>query len=157
MRATGVIFMGAWTIWKELVKSSPETKYPDAWDRAVVVIRHWLGRGPGQDQILYQRLDRANVRLKPAQAAGVMQLLHSFGERNWPNRNCTPRWSSYLDNDVLGIRGLAHWHLVRLVPAGKKIGYNPLDPKEHATRAAYQWKKLIDDLIAKGELPPKQA
>jgi hypothetical protein len=154
-RATGVIFMGALDDLEGLGEVLLGTKYPDAWDRAIVVVRHWLGRRPGQDQILYRRLlDRRG--LKPAQAASVMQLLHSFGDEQLAQPELYTTLVKYLDNDVLGIRGLAHWHLVRLVPAGKTIGYNPLDPKDKRAKARDQWKKLIDDLLAKGELPPKQ-
>jgi hypothetical protein len=153
-RATGVIFMGALDDLDGIGEVITETKYPDVWDRAVDVVRHWLGRRPGQDQILYQRL--VNKRgLKPAQAAGVMQLLHSFGEAELAQPELYTTLVRYLDNDVLGIRGLAHWHLVRLVPAGKEFGYNPLDPKEQRDKARAEWKKLIDDKIAKGELPSK--
>lgn len=153
-RATGVIFMGALDDLEGLGEVITGTKHPDAWDRAVVVVRHWLGRRQGQDQILYQRLlDKRG--LKPAQAAGVMQLLHSFGDAELAHPELYTTLVKYLDNDQLGIRGLAHWHLVRLVPAGKEIDYNPLDPKEKRDKARDQWKKLIDDQIANGKLPPK--
>ncbi len=155
-RATGVITLGALDDLEGLGEVFTETKYPDAWDRAVVVVRHWLGRRPGQDQILYQRLIEKRG-YKPAQAAGVMQLLHSFGDAQLAQPELYTTLVRYLDNDMLGIRGLAHWHLVRLVPEGKKFDYNPLDPKDKRDKAREQWKKLIDDLIAKGELPPKPA
>jgi len=153
-RATGVIFLGALDDLEGLGEVINETKYPDAWDRAVVVVRHWLGRCPSQDQLLYRRLiDKRG--LKPVEAAGVMQLLHSFGDAELAQPELYTTLVKYLDHEVLGIRGLAHWHLIRLVPAGKAIGYNPLDPKDKRDQAREQWKKLVEDLIAKGELPPK--
>jgi hypothetical protein len=155
-RATGVIFMGALDDLEGLGQVITETKYPDAWDRAVVVVRHWLGRRPGQDQRLYHGLIERRG-LKPAQAAGVMQLLHSFGDAELAQPELYTTLVKYLDSDVLGIRGLAHWHLVRLVPAGKDIDFNPLDAKEKRDQGREQWKKLVDDLIDKKELPPKQA
>jgi hypothetical protein len=153
-RATGIIFMGAMDDLEGVGEVINETKYADTWDRAVVVVRHWLGRRPGQDQILYQRmLDRRG--LKPAQAASVMQLLHSFGDAELAQPDLYTTLVKYLDSDVLGVRGLAHWHLVRLVPEGKTIGYNPLDPKDKRDKDREQWTKLVDDLIEKGKLPPK--
>lgn len=155
-RASGVIALGALDDLEGLGEILTGTKYPDAWDRAVVVVRHWLGRHPGHDQILYQRLlDKRG--LKPAQAAGILQLLHSFGDADLAQPDLYTTLVKYLDNDQLGIRGLAHWHLVRLVPAGKDIDFNPLDPKDKRDKARDQWKKLIDDQIAQGKLPPKQA
>jgi hypothetical protein len=152
-RATGVIYLGATDDLEGLAKVFNETKYPDAWDRAVVVTRHWLGRGPGQDMILYKKLLERG--LKPAQAEGIMQLLHSFGDADLAQPELYRMLVKFLDHEVLGIRGLAHWHLVRLVPAGKKYAYNPLDPKEKRDNARDQWKKLVEEVIAKGELPPK--
>ncbi|HTU20318.1 MAG TPA: hypothetical protein VMG10_19800 [Gemmataceae bacterium] len=153
-RRVGVITLGALDNLEGLGEVINGTKYPDAWDLAVVVTRHWLGRCPGQDQILYQRLlDKRG--LKPVQAAGILQLLHSFGDADLAQPELYKMLVKFLDNDVLGIRGLAHWHLVRLVPAGKKIGFNPLDPKDKRDKARDQWKKLIDDMLSKRELPPK--
>jgi hypothetical protein len=155
-RATGVITMGALDDLEGVGNVITGTKYPDTWDRAVVVVRHWLGRRPGQDQILYKRLIEKRG-LTPKQAAGVMQLLHSFDDTDLAQPELYTMLVKFLDNDQLGIRGLAHWHLVRLVPAGAKFNYNPLDPKEQRDKAREQWKKLIDDMLAKGELPPKSA
>ncbi len=155
-RATGVIFMGALDDLEGLGSVFHQTKYPDVWDRAVVVVRHWLGRRPGQDQLLYQGLIEKRG-LKPPQAASVLQLLHSFGDAQLAQPELYTTLVKYLNSDVLPIRGLAHWHLVRLVPAGKEIGYNPLDPKEKRAMAHDRWKTLIDDLLAKGELPTKHA
>lgn len=153
-RATGVIFMGALDDFDGLTGVFDSTKHPDAWDRSVVVVRHWLGRRPGQDQRLYQRLlDKRGY--KPAQAAGIMQLLHSFGDAELAHPELYTTLVKYLDSDQLGIRGLAHWHLVRLVPEGKDINYNPLDTKDKRDKVRDQWKKLIDEQIAKGKLPPK--
>jgi hypothetical protein len=155
-RATGVIFMGALDDLEGLGNVITGTKYADAWDRAVVVTRHWLGRRPGQDQILYRRL--IEVRgLKPAKAAGVMQLLHSFGDADLAHPELYTTLVKYLGSDELCIRGLAHWHLARLVPAGKDIDFNPLDPKDKRDQGREQWKKLVDNMIEKGDLPPKHA
>lgn len=155
-RATSVIFMGALDDLDGLGEVLTGTKFPDTWDRAVVVVRHWLGRRPGQDQLLYRRLVEKRG-FKPAQAEGILQLLHSFGDADLAQPELYKMLVKYLDHDALGIRGLAHWHLVRLVPAGKDFGFNPLDPKDKRDKAREQWKKLIDDLLAKGELPPKPA
>jgi hypothetical protein len=153
-RTTGVIFMGAMDDLAGVGEVITETKHADTWDWAVTVVRHWLGRRPGQDQILYQRLlDRRGY--KPAQAASVMQLLHSFGDAELAQPDLYTTLVVYLGSDVLGIRGLAHWHLVRLVPEGKAINFNPLDPKDKRDQAREEWKKLVDDLIDKGKLPPR--
>jgi hypothetical protein len=57
----------------------------------------------------------------------------------------------YLDHEKLGIRGLAYWHLSRLVPEGKKFGYHPADSEKKRLAAAAKWKNLIPE----GKMPPK--
>jgi hypothetical protein len=153
-RASGIIFMGATDSLEELAGVLTETKQPETWDRAVVVLRHWLGRGAGQDQRLYRDLiDKHGFT--PTHAATLLQLLHSFGDTDLAQPELYKMLVRFLDHEKIGIRGLAHWHLTRLVPAGKKIAYNPNDPKDKRDKARDQWKKLIDDLLAKGQLPPR--
>src|SRR6185437_11135006 len=77
-----------------------------------------------------------NKRKMPvAQAQSIMQLLHSFDDTVLAQPELYKMLVKFLDHDRMGIRGLAHWHLSRLVPAGKKIGFNPLDPKEKRDKA----------------------
>ncbi len=155
-RATGVILVGATDDLERLGTVLTETKYPDAWDWAVVVVRNWIGRGPGQDQIIYQRM-LAKRKMSPAHAQTIMQLLHSFGDTDLAQPELYKMLVKFLDHEVMGIRGLAHWHLVRLVPVGKKFDFNPLDPKEKRDKARDQWKKLIDDMLAAKQLPPRSS
>jgi hypothetical protein len=155
-RALGVIIMGATDDLEGMYKVFTETKYPDTWDRAVVVVRNWLGRGPGQDQLIYRRLVERR-KIPPAQAETILQLLHSFGDTDLAQPELYKMLVKYLDHEAFGIRGLAHWHLVRLVPAGKKFAFNALDPKPERDKARDEWKKLIEGMLARGELPPKSS
>jgi hypothetical protein len=80
-----------------------------------------------------------------------LQLLHSFGDEDLARPETYEVLIDYLDHEQLSIRYLANWHLVRLAPAGKKIEYKALDPKEKRAQAVAEWKKLIPT----GKLPPK--
>lgn len=153
-RALGVIVMGATDDAGGMYKVFTETKYPDTWDRAVVVLRNWLGRCPGQDQFLYRRLIEVR-KLPPARAQAILQLLHSFGDEDLAQPELYRMLVKYLDHEALAIRGLANWHLVRLVPAGKKFEFNPLASKKDRDKARAEWEKLIEDMLAKGALPPR--
>ncbi len=153
-RFTAVIFMGALDDLEGLGNVLTATKYPDTWDRAVETLRHWIGRRAGQDQIIYRLLVDKRM-MSPVHAQTILQLLHSFGDADLAQPELYKMLVRFLDHEKLGVRGLAHWHLVRLVPAGKKFEYDPLAPKEKRDKARDQWKKLIDDMLAKGELPPK--
>jgi hypothetical protein len=148
-RKVAVYLMGALDDLPRLGEAMSTTRYPDVWDTGVLALRHWIGRGPGQDQKLYQALvERRDY--KPAEAATVLQLLHSFGEDDLAQPETFQLLLNELTSDKLAIRGLAYWHLMRLVPAGKQLGYDPLAPKEERDRAAKEWKKLIPP----GQLPP---
>jgi hypothetical protein len=125
-------------------------KHPDLWENATLVLRNWIGRGPGQDQKVYHNLIELR-KYSPAHAATVVSLLHDFGPNELLQPETYDTLIEYLKHERLAIRGLAAWHLYRLVPAGRKIEYNPNGtPAEH--EAAYNaWKKLIPN----GQLPPK--
>jgi hypothetical protein len=49
----------------------------------------------------------------------------------------------YLTHEKIGIRNLAAWHLIRLVPEGKTIGFKPDGTPEENEKAIEAWKKLI--------------
>lgn len=134
-----------------VAKAMREAKTPDIWQNGVLALRHWIGRGPGQDQILYKRLID-NRGFKPVHAATIVQLLHSFGDEDLARPETYQTLLDYLEHDLLAIRGLASWHLERLVPAGKEFGYNPLGSKEEREAALAKWRKLIPA----GQMPPNR-
>jgi hypothetical protein len=133
-----------------LGKALREAKHPDVWQTGVLALRHWIGRGPGQDQILYRRLVEVG-KYKPVHAETVLQLLHSFGEDELASPETYQTLIDYLEHDQLAIRGLAYWHLYRLVPAGQEIGYDPLGSKEARSAAIAKWRKLLPP----GKLPAR--
>jgi hypothetical protein len=125
-------------------------KHRDVWENGVIAMRNWIGREPGQDQKLYRRLVDV-AKYPPAQAEIVLNLLHSFGEEDLARPETYEALIDYLQSDKLPIRGLAAWHLVRLVPKGKAIGYDPLASKEERDKAVAAWRALVPS----GKLPPR--
>ncbi len=126
-----------------------ETKHHDVWDNAVLSLRHWIGRGPGQDQKLYKGLMGAGFT--DLESETILQLLHSYGDDDLDLPETYQTLIAYLNHDKLPIRGLAYWHLVRLAPAGKDFGYHPWDDREARAAAIMKWKQLIQP----GKLPPR--
>jgi hypothetical protein len=149
-RRLALILMGALDDLPRLGKAMRGTKHLDVWEDGILALRHWIGRGPGQDQILYNRLIDTG-KYKPVQAETLMELLHSFGDDDLARPETYQTLIDYLDHDLPGIRGLAYWHLVRLVPAGQAIGYNPGAPKEEREAAIQKWRKLVPN----GKVPPR--
>src|SRR5262249_32032894 len=124
-RMLAIFAMAALDHLERLGKAAREAKHPDILENAVVALRHWIGRCPGQDQLLFQGLiQKANYQ--PVHAETVVQLLHSFGEADLAEPETYQTLLDYLDHQHLAIRELAYWHLYRLVPAGRDIAYNPL-------------------------------
>jgi hypothetical protein len=149
-RALAVYIMAATDNLKGLGMAMRDAKHPDVFETGVGALRHWIGRAPGQDQLLYNGLIK-KAQYDPVDAETVVQLLHSFGENDLAQPELYQTLIDYLDHDKFGIRALAYWHLVRLVPQGKDFGYNPSDDKEKRAAAIAKWKKLIPE----GKLPPK--
>jgi hypothetical protein len=149
-RKVGAILAGALDDLPRLAKVLNESRHADLWDSAVVVLRHWLGRAPGQDQKLYQAL-QASKGYTPVQAETVIEFLHGFSHNDRERPETYEMLIDYLADDKLAVRGLAYWHLKRLVPAGEKIPYDPLAPKAEREKARAEWKKLVPP----GKMPPK--
>jgi hypothetical protein len=149
-RKMAVFILAALDDLPRLAKALRETKHLDVWDNGVLALRHWIGRAPGQDQVLYQSLIDTG-KYSPRNAEAALQLLHSFGEADLARPETYEVLMDYLDSDKLILRGLAYWHLSRLVPAGQDFGYSPLDPKEKRDEAVAKWRELIPT----GQLPPK--
>jgi hypothetical protein len=141
-RRAAVYAMAAMDDIPRLAHALSHAEHADVWDAGVTALRHWIGRGPGQDQKLYQRLiDQGHFSKVDAET--VLQLLHSYGDEDLSRPETYEVLIDYLKSDRLAIRGLAYWHLVRVVPSGASIGYNPLDPKEKRDLAAAKWRELI--------------
>jgi hypothetical protein len=127
-----------------------KTKHEDVWDNAVLALRHWLGRERGNDQRFYKFLVEKRD-CKPAHAETILQLTRSFSDEDLATPGVYEMLIDYLKHDKQAIRGLAQWHLRRLVPAGRDIHFNPGGPPEEWEKAFEAWKKLIPD----GKMPPK--
>jgi hypothetical protein len=150
IRRLAIYAMGAFDDMERLGQTLRTAQHPDVWDAGILALRHWLGRCPGQDQILYQGLI-ARGKMRPIHAETILTMLHSPGDEEIERPETYQLYIGLLDHEILGIRALAHWHLIRLVPEGKTIKYDPLSPKEDQVRAQKEWKKLIPS----GELPKK--
>jgi len=124
------------------------SKYADARDRSIVVLRNWMGRGPGQVEKLYDYLITGR-KLTPVQAKTAIHLLLGFDEEEQRQADVYEVLIDSLKHSKLAVRELARWHLVRLVPEGKKIGYDAGAPAEDRQRAYEQWRALVPP----GQLP----
>ncbi|MFO0796641.1 MAG: hypothetical protein U0804_04135 [Gemmataceae bacterium] len=123
-----------------MARELAEAKTQEEWDFGITVVRHWLGRGPGQDQKLYTRLTRAYT---PAQARIVMQLLMGFSAEDLQQPETYEVLIDYLTDDVPAVRHLAAWHLVRAVPGGRAIGFKPGGSKAECEAAAREWRRRV--------------
>ncbi len=144
-----VVLLAATDNLKRIGEVLGNARSPEIWDTAVLALRNWIGRGPGQDMKLYQGLIDFG-KYEPVEAETVLYLLHSFGDDDLKHPETYQLLVKELESERLAIRGLANWHLIRLVPAGRKIGYDPLAPKEERAKTAAEWRKLIPP----GKLPP---
>ena len=150
-RRFAVLAMGALDDLPRLAAALRQAKHADVWDNAVLALRHWIGRGPGQDLKLYHAMVDGK-KVTPVEAETILSLLHSFGENDLARPETYELLIGYLGHKHLGVRGLAHWHLTRLYPAGKDFGYDPLAAQAVRDQAVLKWKALLKN----GDLPPRR-
>jgi hypothetical protein len=126
-------------------------KHADVRDAAVQALRAWIGRGPGQDQKLYDSLQKEE-KFSKVHAEIVLDLLHSFGDADLEKPATYEALIGYLRHTRPAIRELAAWQLYRLVPHGKDIAYDPNGSREDLDKAYKAWKELVPS----GQLPKKR-
>jgi len=149
-RRLGVIALGATDDLPQLIDALNDEKQPDVRLNAVQVLRHWIGRGPGQDQKLYDYLV-TEKKYPPGQADIALRLLHSFGRADLGRPETWELLIAYLTHDKQPVRELARWHLYRLVAAARDIPYDAAAPAKQREAAQEKWRVLIPE----GKLPPR--
>ncbi len=126
------------------------SKQEDVVDEGIIALRHYLGRGPGVDQAFYKFLMTHQINnqpvFKPSQAEALIDLVYGFNEE----QKAQPTTYSYLlkqlSNKRQAFRGLAIWHLERLVPDGQKIGYDPTDEEPARELSIKKWRDKLTEL-----------
>jgi hypothetical protein len=149
LRRIGVVCMGATDDLPGLIDALANPQHPEVRDIAVRTLRHWIGRTDGQDQKLYEALQKKGY--SAAHAVMIVNLLHTPGPKELTRPALYEALIAYLGHDKLAIRELADWHLSRLVPAGRDIVYDAAGPKAERDAAIKKWQELIPE----GKLPPK--
>jgi hypothetical protein len=147
-RQVAVFSWGAIDDLPRLVAALTDPKRPEVRETAIDALRHWIGRGPGQDLQLYDFLIKQE-KYAPTQAEVVLQLLHTPFQRDRPETYQT--LIEYLRSDKVAVRELARWHLYRMAAAGRSIAFDAAAPAEDRAAAVKKWQELIPE----GQLPPR--
>ncbi len=148
-RALAVYAAGALGELTPLVDALGNPRHPDVRAAAIPVLQHWLGESPRHLPELYRHL-RERRGYTSNQAEIAVQLLLGFSDEALSLPETYETLIAYLRNPRLPIRELARWTLTQVVPAGRRIAFDPAGPPPEQERAFREWKQLIPD----GKLPP---
>jgi hypothetical protein len=107
---------------------------------AVIAMRSWIGRDALNDQRLFSALEK---KYSSATAEIVLHLFHGFSTGQLENPEAIANLVNYLRHSDLPVRELAYLQLRMLVPAGRKIPFDPAGRRPQRDRALEEWKKLI--------------
>lgn len=149
VRAVAVLSAGSIDEIGLMLEALGDGKHAEARQAAALGLRHWIAREPGYDQRLYDLL-RHN-KYSAGEAETVLQLLHSFGDRDLARPETYQTLIDYLGNPKIAVRELGHAQLVRLVPSGRDIPFNAGGAPKALERAQAAWRKLIP----RGQLPQR--
>jgi hypothetical protein len=149
-RVVGVTVAGALDDLPRLIDALADPKHADARDRAVLVLRHWMGREPGQVKKLYTALTEEKKYSK-VHARIILELLFGFSEKDRASPTTYQTLIGFLRHSQLPVRELAAWHLFRLAPAGRDIAYDAGGTEAQRQKAYDQWRALVPE----GKLPPQ--
>jgi hypothetical protein len=148
-RIVGVTVLGAIDRLPALLDALADPKHADVRDHAILVLRHWMGRGPGQVEKLHATLT-GEAKYSKVHTRTILQLLFGFDADDRQRPETYELLIALLRHPQLAVRELARWHLVRLAPAGKDIGYDAAGAEAERQRGYERWRQLIPA----GRLPP---
>jgi hypothetical protein len=148
-RKSAVTALGAVDDLPRLVNVLKSKAPADARDMAILVLRHWLGSKPGQSIRLNNYLIKTEG-YTPTQAKNLIHLCNGIVEEKARQPQTYDLLIMALNHAKQPTRELAHWHLIRLAPAGKDIPYDAAAPEAARTKAVEAWRQLIPE----GQLPP---
>ena len=148
-RKAGVVALGALGELSRLMQVFNNKEHADTRDMAILVLRHWLGREPGQVSRLYGHLTKVE-KYSSAQARTLLHLLNGIEAEKRHEPETYDLLIQELKHSKLPIRELAHWHLVRLAPEGKSIAFDAAGDESQRLMAVEAWRRLIPE----GQLPP---
>jgi len=123
--------------------------HADARDQSILVLRAWMGQAPGHLKSLRAAMLKHKYTLPELKE--TMHLLIGFDESERDRPAVYELLINLLDSKHLGVRELAHWHLVRLAPAGRDIAFDAGAAEADRQQRVERWRKLIPA----GELPPR--
>lgn len=148
-RRVAVTALGAVDDLPHLLDALEDAKHKDVREQAVLVLRSWMGRSSGQLKGL--RIAMLKHKYSLPQMKTTMHLLFGFDEQERQRPVVFELLIQSLDHKSVSVRELAHWHLVRLAPAGRDIAYDAGAPEAERQAALERWRQLIPP----GELPPR--
>jgi len=141
-RLVGVTGMGAIDDLPRLANALTNPKHADVRRQAIVVLRHWMGRGPGQVELLYKSLKESS-KLSDVQARTILQLLFGFSTQDRFEPATFDLLTAFLEHPQIAVRELAHWHLIRLMPEGNNIAFDAGAAEKPRQQAVQAWRELI--------------
>jgi serine/threonine protein kinase len=149
-RLLAVYCLGALEMLPELLDclADEEEGRPDIRRTALYAVLHWLEGGDHDVELLRALVQEKKYQER--QAATVVELLHGFTDAQLKEPPTWERLIFLLKSERPAIRELAYYHLVRLVPEGRRQQFDPGISAEQRERAFGEWKTLIPE----GKLPP---
>jgi hypothetical protein len=141
-RQVGVTALGALDALPQLLVTINDPKHADVGRQSILVLRHWVGREPGQIK-KFEKVLIAEKNLSAAKVKSAVSLLLGFDEAERAQGTTYDFLIDCLAHKSVAVGELAHWHLVRLAPAGKSIPFDAAAPAEERQQAVERWRALI--------------
>jgi len=146
-RRAGVTALGALDDLPHLLQALANEKHQDVREQAILTLRHWLGRAPGQVKTLRVAMLKSK-QFSLLQVKTTMQLLFGFDDEDRARPAVKELLAVLLDHKNVGIRELAHWHLVRIEPKGRDIPYDAAGSADQRQQAIERWRQVLQTASA---------
>jgi hypothetical protein len=111
-------------------------------------LQQWIAQEREND---YQLLEVLNKTYRPKTTSlNIMHLFHATSREDALKPGTYEHLIEGLNNELMPIRMLSHFHLINMVPEGWKIPYDPGADAQFRKKAVREWLAMIPP----GKLPP---
>ena len=117
-------------------------------------LQQWIAWNRDQDYELLKAVKKYHNN-KTTVSVKILELFHGVSSDEARKPATYQHLIENLNNEVLPIRTLSHWHLIKLAPAGGEIHYDPAMFPDRRQVAIRQWIGLIPPGQLPGAVPPK--
>ena len=144
-RLAGVLAAAAADSPQLLLDGVADPNHPSLRNAAVLVLRYWVSQDRSNSLRMYRVLLQNNMSESDAQI--FLNILPGISTQDASRLETYESLISLLNHSDLPVRQVAYWNLIRLMPDGIKIAYDPAAAEAARAKATNAWTQFVQKKV----------